>query len=156
MFDEKNDDPANRDSFIANRGWCENFIRRHGFSVRRKTTTAQKDPSFLKDRLVSYIMHVRQLQKQHSFALSDILAMDETPVWNDMVSNTTVKSIGARDVPMKSTGHDKVRLSVCLTEKVMERSASPLMLFLVPKENLNPSTRNSNGDVPWPVLQMVG
>ena len=38
------------------------------------------------DRLVSYIMHVRRLQKQHSFAFSDILAMDETPVWNDIMS----------------------------------------------------------------------
>ena len=51
MFDEKNEDPATRDSFIASRGWCENFMRRHGFSLRRKTTTAQKDPSFLVDRL---------------------------------------------------------------------------------------------------------
>ena len=33
--------------------------------------------------------------------------MDETHVWNDMVSNTTVKSTGAQDVPMKSTGHDQ-------------------------------------------------
>ena len=80
-----NEDPATRDSFIASRGWCENFMRRHG----RKTTTAQKDTSFLLDRLASYDMHVRRLQKQHSFALSDILAMNETPVWNDMVSNTT-------------------------------------------------------------------
>ena len=79
MFDEKNDDPTIRDSFIASRGWCENFVRRHGFSLRKKSTTAQKDPSFLVDRLVSYIIHVRRLQEQHSFALSDILAMDETP-----------------------------------------------------------------------------
>ena len=87
-------------------------MRRHRFSLRRKTTTAQKDPSFLVDCLVSYIMHVRRLQKQHSFALSNILAMDETPVWNDMVSTTTVESTGARDVPIKSTGHDKVRVSL--------------------------------------------
>ena len=89
MFHEKNDDPVTRDSFIASHGWCENFMRRHGFSLRSKTTTAQKDPSFLMDRLVSYIVHVRQLEKQHSFALSDILALDETPVWNDMVLNFT-------------------------------------------------------------------
>ena len=110
MFDEKNEDPATRDSFFTSRGWCENFMRRHGLSLRRKTTTAQKTPSFLLDRLVSYFMHVRRLQKQHSFALSDTLAMDETPLWNDVVSNTTVESTGARDGPVKSTGHDKVRV----------------------------------------------
>ena len=44
MFGEKNNDPATRDSFVASRGWCEKFMRRHGFSLRRKTTTTQKDP----------------------------------------------------------------------------------------------------------------
>ena len=58
MFDEKIEDPTTQDSFIASRGWCENF-------TKRKTTTAQKDPFFLLDHLVSYVMHVRQLQKQH-------------------------------------------------------------------------------------------
>ena len=28
----------------ASRGWCENFMRRHWFSLKRKTTTAQKRP----------------------------------------------------------------------------------------------------------------
>ena len=129
MFDEKNDDPATRDSFIAGRGWCENCMRRQGFSLRGKTTTAQNDPSFLVDRLVSYIMHVRRLQKQHSFALSDILPMDETPLWNDMESNTTVESTGVRDVPMKSTGHDKVRVSVCLTGKGDGTKCKPFIVF---------------------------
>ena len=34
-----------------------------------------------------------------------------------MVSNTTVEKNGSKEVPMKSTGHDKVRVSVCLTGK---------------------------------------
>ena len=38
------------------------FMRRHGFSLRRKTTMAQKDPSFLVERLVTYV-DVRRLQK---------------------------------------------------------------------------------------------
>ena len=91
LFDEKNDDPAVKESFIASREWCERFMRRHGFSLRRKTTAAQKDPSFMADRIVAYVMHVRRLQKQFNFRESDIIAMDETPVWSDMVSNTTVE-----------------------------------------------------------------
>ena len=66
-------------------------MRRHGFSLRRRTTTAQKDPTFLIVRLVSYIIHVRRLQRLHAFAESDIIAMDETPVWSDMISNTTIE-----------------------------------------------------------------
>ena len=90
MFDEKNEDSATRDSFIASRGWCGNFMRRHGFSLRRKTATAQKDPSFLVDRLVSYVMHVRRLQKRHTLQSASMRWMKlpcemiwyQTPQWN--------------------------------------------------------------------------
>ena len=44
--------------------------------------------------------------------------MDETAVWNDMVSETTFEATGAKDVPMKSSGHEKVRVSVCLAAKL--------------------------------------
>ena len=59
IFDAKNEDPATKDSFFASRGWCEKFMRRQGFSLRRKTTTAQKDPSYMIDCIVAYVMHVR-------------------------------------------------------------------------------------------------
>lgn len=47
IFDEKSEDPAIKDSFVASRGWCEKFMPRHRFSLRRKTTTAQKDPAYI-------------------------------------------------------------------------------------------------------------
>ena len=96
MFNEENDDPAIQDSFVASRGWCEKFMRRHGFSLRRKATTAQQGSSYMIDRIVSYVMYVRRLQKQFNFHDADIIAMDETPVWNDMVSNTTVEKTGSK------------------------------------------------------------
>ena len=55
------------------------------------------------DKLVSYILHVRRLQREFQYALTDIIAMDETAVWSDMVSVTTVNKTGAKDVPLKST-----------------------------------------------------
>ena len=32
IFDDKTIDPASRDAFVASRGWCKKFMRRHGFS----------------------------------------------------------------------------------------------------------------------------
>ena len=93
-------------------------MRRHEFSLRRKTKTAQEDPSYLIDRLVSFVMHTRQLQRQYNFSLHNIVAVDETAVWNAIFSETTVKATSAKDVPMKSTGHEKVRVSVCLAAKL--------------------------------------
>ena len=53
IFNEKNDDFAVKDSFVANRGWYEKFMRRHGFTLKRKTTTAQKDRSYMVDHIVA-------------------------------------------------------------------------------------------------------
>ena len=70
--------------------------------------------------MIVSVMHVRRIQKQFNFHDGDIFAMDETSAWNDidMVFNTTVEKTGSKEVPMKSTGHDKIRVSVCLTRKV--------------------------------------
>ena len=126
---EKTTDPASRDPFVARRGWCEKFMRRHGFPLGRKTTTAQKDPSCLIDRLVSFVMHARRLQHQYNFVPHNIVAIDKTAVWNDMVSETTVEATGAKDVPMKSTGHEKVRVSVCLAAKLDRSILKPFIVF---------------------------
>ena len=76
-------------------------------------------------------MPVRRLQKQFSFDDTDIIAMDETAVWNDIVSSTTVEKTGSKEVNMKSTGYDKVRISVCLTGKADGTRLKP---FIVCKE----------------------
>ena len=48
-------DPAAQASFTASRGWLEKFMKRNCLSLQRKTTTAQKDPSHMIDKLVAYI-----------------------------------------------------------------------------------------------------
>ena len=40
--------------------------------------------------------------------------MGETPIWVDMPSTTTIESVGAKTVPIKTTGHEKQRITVCL------------------------------------------
>ena len=58
IFNKKNHGPAIKDSFVASRGWCEKFMRRHVFSLRRKTTTSQKDPSYMVDRIITYVKRI--------------------------------------------------------------------------------------------------
>ena len=61
---------------------------------------------------------IRRLQSLHNFAPHNIVAMDETAVLNDMISTTPVEATGTKDVPLKSTVHEKVRVSVCLAAKL--------------------------------------
>ena len=46
-----------------------------------------------------------------------------------MVSETTVDATGAKDVAMKSTGHEKVCVSVCLAAKLDGTKLKPFIVF---------------------------
>ena len=122
-------DLAAKSASVASRGWLEKFMNRNGLSLRRRTTTAQKGPSHMIDKLVGYILQVRRLSRQFSYTPDSIIAMDETPVWADMVAETSVDKRGAKDIPLKTTGHEKVRVSVCLAAKADGTKLKPLIVF---------------------------
>ena len=55
------------------------------------------------DKLSTYNLKVRGLCQKANFELKNIIAMDETAVWNDMISNTTVEETGAQTVNREIT-----------------------------------------------------
>ena len=63
----------------------------------------------------------------------NIVAKDETAVWNDMASETTVEATGAKDVPIKSTGHEKVHISACFSAKLDGTKLKPFIVFSAAK-----------------------
>ena len=80
------------------------------------TTQAQQDPAKLIDKLIAYILQVRRLRRKHEYSDSDIVAMDETPVWQDMLSDTTVDTTGEPSIRMENHRPRKsqnLRLSCC-------------------------------------------
>ena len=91
------EDPRETD-FSSSKGWCEKFMKRKGLSLRRRTSVCQKDPNMLFGKLVAYILRVRRLRVQHNYPLQNIFAMDETPIWSDMVSTSTVDKVGSKSV----------------------------------------------------------
>ena len=64
---------------------------------------AQKAPPQMINKLLAYIIHVHRLLKQFPFQPEWVIVMDETVVWSDMLSDTTVDKSGKKDVPIKST-----------------------------------------------------
>ena len=144
-FDEGTQTAAGQAAFVASRGWLEKFMRRNNLSLRRRTTLAQKDPSFMIEKLLAYILHVRRILREHTYEPSCIIAMDETPVWKDMVSNTTVNTTGTSDVMMKTTGHEKCRVSVALSAEGDGTKLKPMIVFAGAKREskaLNTEFRN--------------
>ena len=64
--------------FSASRGWLEKFFRRHNFTLRRRTTVAQRLPQDLVSKVTSYIIRVRKMRSLQQYQLSLIGNMDET------------------------------------------------------------------------------
>ena len=102
------------------------------FNVDRKRIREWKDK---KEELLSLKNKDHGSKRKNRFAAKynylpgNIIAMDETPVWADMVSDTTVDKTGARTITMKSTGHEKCRVSVCLTAKADGSKLKPFIVF---------------------------
>ena len=117
------------EDFKGSRGWLCKFMKRNGLSLRRKTSVAQQDPARMVGKLVSYVMHVRRLQEKNKYIASDIIAMDETPVWCDMISETTVDTRRKKTITLKSTGNKKARVSVCLAAKAHGTRLKPMVVF---------------------------
>ena len=76
-------------TFAVSTGQLQKFVRRNGLSFQQKTSVAQKDPSRLIDKLVSYILHVRRFAAKYNYSPANIIAMNETPVWSDMVCDNS-------------------------------------------------------------------
>ncbi|KAK0134673.1 TBC1 domain family member 13 [Merluccius polli] len=107
-------DSADVDVFAASAGWLDKFLQRNNLSVRRRTTVAQKDARHFTGKLVSFVTFTTRLIEKRKIQVKNIIAMDETAVWFDMVASTTVDTRGARSVPLKTTGHEKSHFTVVL------------------------------------------
>ena len=49
--------------------------------------------------------------------MSNVITIDETPICLDMLSSTTVNEAAASSITIRSTGHEKYRVTVCLAAK---------------------------------------
>ena len=64
----------------ASEGWLEKFMSRNGLSLRHRTTQTQKTPEQIIDKVISYILYVRQLKQRNNYNLDCIIAMNKTAV----------------------------------------------------------------------------
>ena len=87
-------------------------MSRNRLLFRRRTTQVQKTPEQIADKVISYILYVHQLKQWNNYDLDCIIAMDETAVWHEMISNTTVTDKGAKYVVLKTTDHEKSEVTV--------------------------------------------
>ena len=115
--------------FKATNSWCHRFMRRNKLVMRQKTKIAQKLPDDLDDKVVDFHTYVINLRKKHGYELSQIINMDETPMFFDMLGNSTVNKSGERTVFVKTTGHEKQHFTVVLACCADGSKLKPLVII---------------------------
>lgn len=71
--------------------------------------------------------------------------MDETPMYFDMGADTTYAPVGAKDILIKTTGHDKLRFTVVLTVNAAGGKLDAMIIF----KNLKNVPKLKRGEK-WP------
>ena len=127
--EEKVASKGQMDDFCTSEGWLEKFMSRNGLWLYCRTTQTQKTPEQIIDKVISYILYVRQLKQRNNYDLDCVIAMDETAMWHEMISNTIVTDKGTKSVVLKTTGHEKNKVTVTLAAKANGDKLKPYIVF---------------------------
>ncbi|KAI5152361.1 hypothetical protein ENBRE01_3223 [Enteropsectra breve] len=104
-------------SFKASNNWIVLFMKRNRLSSRKITSIGQEDhrpPGQIKSTVLNYFENLsHQLSNVNS--ANNIINMDETPVYIDMMSSRTISFKGEKNTEAHSTGHNKTRITVVLS-----------------------------------------
>ena len=82
------------------------------YSYSAKTSIQQKLPAQLEAKLERFMNNIKFLRETHKFPDTQVINMDETPLYFDMPGSTTVSKKGCREVRVSSTGVEKRHLTV--------------------------------------------
>jgi hypothetical protein len=125
--------------FKASNGWAVRFMRRKVLALRRRTTLAKKLPTDYVEKLIAYQRHIINLCQKHDYLLGQIGNADEIPVFFDMPANTTVDTKFSKSVLVKTTGHEKLRITMMLSVLADGRKLIPFVILKrknLPKEEV--------------------
>jgi hypothetical protein len=91
---------------------------------------AQKEPEDIAEKLLNLSLFLTNVLIAHPNINPDlIINMDETPVYMDMVGNTTLAKRGEKEVLIQTTGHEKQRMTVVLAVTLSGKKLRPMIIF---------------------------
>ena len=97
------------------KGWLDRFLSRYNIVQRRTTTVSQKPPADYMEKLISFIIYVAKKRQEGNYTDAMIYVADETAVWLDPWSPTTLAPRGSKDMPVTNCGYQKLNITVILT-----------------------------------------
>jgi len=115
-------------------------LARYDLCDRHKITVLQQLPSDLLEKQNVFLSYVLYRRIQHDYPLKYIGNMDETPMWFDLPSNTTIDYKGTKTVTIHTIRHEHLFFTIVLA--CMADSSKLLAIYIfklknLPKENFS-------------------
>jgi hypothetical protein len=100
-----------------------------GLALRRRTTICLKLPKDFEHKFLNYKRYITNLRKTGHFLLGQIANADETAIYLDIPQNYTLEKKGVKEVLMKTTGCEKLRVTVMLAATADGGQLPPLLVL---------------------------
>jgi hypothetical protein len=113
-------------------------MKTESLSLRRRTKISPKLPSEFETKVTEFQRFVIGLRRRNKWSLSQIGNADETAIFFDMPRSFTVNFKGEKQVAMKTTGYEKLRVTVLLCITANGNKLPPYVILnrkSVSKEN---------------------
>ena len=109
-------------------GWLECFLQRHDLVMRKATNKPKLSASAIVARGVNFINNIRELIQKYGIEQKNIINMDETAIICQHSKDRTLEVRGASDVPVKSLGFEKVRVTAVFAAAVDGTKLKPCVM----------------------------
>jgi len=96
-----------------------------GLALRGRMTICQKLPKDFEQNLLNYQQYITNPTKTLNFLIGQMANADETAIYLDMPPNYTLEKKGVKDILLKTTGCEKLRLTVMLAAMLMGENYHP-------------------------------
>uniref|UniRef100_A0A6Q2ZKZ2 HTH CENPB-type domain-containing protein n=1 Tax=Esox lucius TaxID=8010 RepID=A0A6Q2ZKZ2_ESOLU len=87
-------DGRDEDRFTASAGWLDKFLKRNDFSVRRRTTVAQKDAKHFTEKLVNFVTYTTRIIKSKKIQPTNIIGEVESDVEEEFANELVIEDRG--------------------------------------------------------------
>ena len=114
--------------FKASKGWAMRFMCCMGLALRRRTICQKLQKDF-DQKLLNYQRYIINLRKMGNFLMGQIANADETAIYLDMPPNYMLEKKSVKEVLLKTTGCEKIRLTVMLAATADGRKLPPLLIL---------------------------
>lgn len=113
---------------------------RNSLSLRTPGHVGQFLPNDIKNIIINYLLELRNIIKDGGYDEGNILNMDETPLYLNMILNKVIAQKGEKNVVVRTQNQERIRISCLLTICADGDKLPPYIIF----KGKNINNRNMN------------